>query len=438
MDKSEISELFHSQLEAVFKTFNYDAAFLKCLNVNNKEIIVNFPVVLDDKRVEIFTGYRVQHNNWLGPYKGGLRFSEEVHMEECKALAFWMTIKCALHKLPFGGAKGGVMYNPRKYSEDENRNISKAFCAAIYTNIGPTLDIPAPDIGTSSQTMDWMVSKYQELSNDENKLNLGCFTGKSVDCGGSLGRNHSTGLGVALTIDYWNKHHKDFIDAPLKTYIVQGFGNVGIWTMHFLNQFGYTCLAVGDHTGYYKFNEASGGIDIELLKKYNADNRGLYNLETSPLFECVDKISEQDFWKMKCDIIVPAAKELQITKDIAQNIDSSCRLIAEGANGPTTADADALLFERNIEVIPDVLCNSGGVVVSYFEWVQNNSNDHWSLDLVEERLTKMLFNTCDNLFVLKDQYKGGFIWRKGGKQYKYSNRTLAYKISVDNLFHNKK
>ena len=156
MDKSEITELFHSQLETIFRTFNYDATFLKCLNVHNKEIIVNFPVVLDNKQVEIFTGYRAQHNNWLGPYKGGLRFSEEVHMEECKALAFWMTIKCALHKLPFGGAKGGVMYNPRKYSENENRNISKAFCAAIYTNIGPKLDIPAPDIGTSSQTMDWL------------------------------------------------------------------------------------------------------------------------------------------------------------------------------------------------------------------------------------------------------------------------------------------
>jgi len=427
MDKSEISELFHSQLETVFKTFNYDADFLKCLNVHNKEIIVNFPVLLDNKEVEIFTGYRAQHNNWLGPYKGGLRFSEEVHMEECKALAFWMTIKCALHKLPFGGAKGGVMYNPRKYSENENKNISKAFCAAIYTNIGPTLDIPAPDIGTSSQTMDWMVSKYQELSNDmeTNKLNLGCFTGKSVDRGGSLGRNHSTGLGVALTIDYWNKHHEDFIVFPLKTYIVQGFGNVGVWTMHFLNKLGYTCLAVGDHTGYYKFNDASS-IDIELLKKYNADNRGLYNLENAPEFQDVEKIIEQDFWKMKCDIIVPAAKELQITKDIAQNIDSSCRLVAEGANGPTTAEADAILLERNIEVIPDVLCNSGGVVVSYFEWVQNKSNDYWSLDAVEERLTKMLHNTCISVFHLKDHYK----------QEKYSNRTLAYKISVDNLFHN--
>ena len=430
MSQSEISELFHLQLETVFKTFNYDAAFLKCLNLNDKEIIVNFPVVLDDNRVEIFIGYRVQHNNWLGPYKGGLRFSEEVHMDECKALAFWMTIKCALHKLPFGGAKGGVMYNPRKYSEDENRNISKAFCAAIYTDIGPTIDIPAPDIGTSSQTMDWMVSKYQELSNDTNKLSLGCFTGKNVDCGGSLGRNHSTGLGVALTIDYWNKHHTDFMDAPLKTYILQGFGNVGIWTMHFLNQFGYTCLAVGDHTGYYKFNEACS-IDIELLKKYNADKRGLYNLETSPLFKCVEKISEPDFWKMKCDIIVPAAKELQITKDVAKNIDSGCRLVAEGANGPTTADADVILFERNIEVIPDVLCNSGGVVVSYFEWLQNNSNDYWSLDTVEERLTNMLHNTCNSVFDLKKQYNQH-------KPYKYSNRILAYNISVNTLFHNKK
>jgi len=261
---------------------------------------------------------------------------------------------------------------------------------------------------------------------ETNKLNLGCFTGKSVDRGGSLGRNHSTGFGVALTIDYWNKRHDDFIDTPLKTYIIQGFGNVGVWTMHFLNQFGYTCLAVGDHTGYYKFNEASSVDNVELLKKYNDDNRGLYNLENSPEFQDVEKISEQDFWKMKCDIIVPAAKELQITKDIAQNIDSSCRLVAEGANGPTTAEADAILLERNIEVIPDVLCNSGGVVVSYFEWLQNNSNEYWSLDKVEKRLTNMLHNTCISLFDLKDKYK----------QHKYSNRILAYKISVDTLFNN--
>ena len=430
MVQSEILELFHSQLETVFNTFKYNADFLKCINVHDKEIIVKFPVVLDDTRVEVFTGYRAQHNNWMGPYKGGLRFSEEVHMEECKALAFWMTIKCALHNLPFGGAKGGVMYNPRKYSENENMNIAKAFCAAIYTNIGPSLDIPAPDIGTSSQTMDWMVSKYNELRNDANKINLGCFTGKSVDCGGSLGRNHSTGFGVALTIDYWNKHHEQFINAPLKTYIIQGFGNVGIWTMHFLNKLGYTCLAVGDHTGYYKFNQTSGVGNVELLQKYNTDNQGLYNLENASEFQDVEKISEPDFWKMKCDIIVPAAKELQITKDVAQNIDSNCRLVAEGANGPTTADADAILFERNIELIPDVLCNSGGVIVSYFEWLQNNSNDYWSLDEVEDRLKKMLFNTCNSLFILKDKYNH--------KQLNYSNRNLVYKMSVDILFHNKK
>ena len=432
MSHSEISQLFHSQLETVFTTFSYDATFLKCLKTHNKEIIVNFPVLLDDNRVEIFRGYRAQHNNWLGPYKGGLRFSDDVHLEECKALAFWMTIKCALHNLPFGGAKGGVMYNPRKYSEHENRNISEAFCEAIYTNIGSSRDIPAPDIGTSSQIMDWMVSKYQELmikhtSNNNSNLHLSCFTGKSIECGGSLGRNHSTGMGVALTIDYWNKHHKNFIDNPLKTYIIQGFGNVGVWTMHFLNLFGYTCLAVGDHTGYYKFDETTG-VDIDLLKKHNTDNHGLYNLENSTVFKNVEKISETDFWKIKCDIIVPAAKELQITKDIAENIHSSCRIIAEGANGPTTAEADKILFERNIEVIPDVLCNSGGVIVSYFEWVQNNSNDRWSLDNVEEQLTKMLFNTCNKLFKLKDQYK----------QDKYSNRLMAYKISIDTLFSNKK
>jgi glutamate dehydrogenase len=184
---------------------------------------------------------------------------------------------------------------------------------------------------------------------------------------------------------------------------------------------------VGDHTGYYKFDEATG-VDIDLLKRHNTDNHGLYNLENSTVFKNVEKISETDFWKTKCDIIVPAAKELQITKDIAENIHSSCRIIAEGANGPTTAEADKILFERNIEVIPDVLCNSGGVIVSYFEWVQNNSNDRWSLDTVEEQLTKMLFNTCNKLFNLKDQYK----------QDKYSNRTLAYKISIDTLFSNKK
>jgi len=423
MEKSEISKLFHQQLETVFRSFNFDNVFLKYLQVHDKEIIVNFHVVMDNKEVKIFTGFRVQHNNWLGPYKGGLRFSDDVHLEECKALAFWMTVKCALHNLPFGGAKGGVKYNPRDYSENENKNISKAFCGAIYSNIGSTVDIPAPDIGTSSKTMDWMVSKYQELNHGNGNGNLGsnygCFTGKSVNYRGSLGRNHATGLGVALTIEYWNKNHPAFVSNPLKTYIIQGFGNVGNWTMSFLNKFGYTCLAVGDHTGYYKFDETEN-VDIELLKKYNDENRGLYNLEH--VDKRVKKVSELEFWKIKCDIIVPAAKELQITKSVACNV--NCRLVAEGANGPTTAEADQILFDKNIEVIPDVLCNSGGVIVSYFEWLQNNSSDYWNLDAIEERLKNMLNNTCKNVFELKQEHNN-----------EMNNRVLTYKLSVDNLFH---
>ncbi len=419
MENNEILKLFQNQLKSVFNFYNYNDDFLNYLQLHNKEIIVNFPVKLDNNSIKIFTGFRVQHNNWLGPYKGGLRFCDDIYLEECKALAFWMTIKCALHHLPFGGGKGGIKYNPKEYSENENKKIAQAFCKAIYTNIGPSVDIPAPDLGSNSQTMDWMVSKYQELSN--NNLNFGSFTGKTTNFRGSLGRNHSTGLGVALTIDYWNKNHKDFINNPLKTFIVQGFGNVGSWTTYFLNKFGYTCLAIGDYTGYYKFNKE---IDMNLIKEYNDTNKGLFDLEKK--IDGVEKIDILDFWKIKCDIIVPAAMELQITKDIAINMD--CRLVAEGANGPTTFDADQILFNKNIEIIPDVLCNSGGVIVSYFEWLQNNTNDYWSIDIIEEKLKGILYNTCGKLFNIKNTINVN-------NTVNVNNRIITYKISIDTLWH---
>ena len=412
MENNEILELFQKQLTSVFNCFQYEEDFLTFLQSHNKEIIVNFPVRLDNNKLKVFTGFRVQHNNWLGPYKGGLRFCDNLCLEECKALAFWMTIKCALHHLPFGGGKGGIKYNPKIYSENENKKITQAFCAAIYTNIGSTVDIPAPDVGSTSQAMDWMTSKYQELSN--NNLNFGSFTGKTTNFRGSLGRNHATGMGIALTIEYWNNHHGNFKTNRLKTFIIQGFGNVGSWTAHFLNKFGYTCLAVGDFTGYYKLDS---GVDMNALKDYNDAHKGLYDVDKNIVG--VEKIDVFAFWKIQCDIVVPAAMELQVTTEVAQHL--NCRLLAEGANGPTAFDADAILVDKKIEIIPDVLCNSGGVIVSYFEWLQNNSNDYWSLNAVEEKLKTMLYKTCHALFHIKETTAIK------------NNRIIAYNISIDTL-----
>ena len=411
--KTYIIDLISSQVDDVLNYFKYDDDFIRILKAHNNEIIVKYPVKLENGKTEIFKGYRVQHNNWLGPYKGGLRYSEDVYLDECKALSFWMTIKCAIHNLPFGGGKGGIKYDPRKYSESDNKKISQGFCAKIASFIGPSVDIPAPDLGSNSKMMDWMTAEYQKIQN--NNLIYSVFTGKSITFRGSQGRDRATGLGVYYNIKFWYNHiFKENLHK--KTYIIQGFGNVGSWTAYFLNQAGALCVALGDHTGYYSLGEKFyENHEFDELLKYNQDNRGL--VEIHHKFKGVHKVHLNDFWKTKTDIVIPAAMELQITKDNVDYLD--CKLIAEGANGPCTLDVDRICLERGIEIIPDVLCNSGGVIVSYFEWLQNRSNDYWTLEIVESKLERMLEITFMRFLNMRNR--------------NITNRSLVYKIGLDNL-----
>ena len=411
--KTFIIDLIDKQMDAVLQTFRFDEDYIKILKAHNHEIIVKFPVKLDDGSTEIFKGYRVQHNNWLGPYKGGLRFADDVYLDEFKALSFWMTIKCAIHNLPFGGGKGGIKYNPKTYSEHENKQIVQAYCRKIANFIGPSVDIPAPDMGSTSKHMDWMTAEYQKISN--NHLVYSIMTGKSPSFRGSQGRDRATGLGVFYNIRLWFQNiFKEKLEN--KTYIIQGFGNVGSWTARYLNDAGAVCQALGDYTGYYlitqRFYDLYNFDDILKLKE-------LKDLHTK--YEGVEKIDISDFWEVKTDIVIPAAMELQITDEIARNMD--CRLLVEGANGPTVIEADRVFVERGIEVIPDVLCNSGGVIVSYFEWLQNRSNDYWCLEKVEDKLEEIMEKTFEEFLKIKLD-AGSAV----------SNRSAVYKLGLDNLW----
>jgi glutamate dehydrogenase (NAD(P)+) len=411
--KTFIIDLIDKQMNAVLETFCFDADFVKILKAHNHEIIVKFPVQLDDGTIEIFKGYRVQHNNWLGPYKGGLRFAEDVYLDEFKALSFWMTIKCAIHNLPFGGGKGGIKYNPKDYSESENKRIVQAYCRKIANFIGPAVDIPAPDMGSTSKHMDWMTAEYQKVSN--NPLVYSIMTGKSTSFRGSQGRDRATGLGVFYNIRLWFENiFKESLEK--KTYIIQGFGNVGSWTARYLNEAGAVCLAVGDYTGYYlltaRFYEVYVFSDILKLKE-------LKDLHTK--FEGIQKVEISQFWEVEADIVIPAAMEIQITQEVARKM--NCRLLVEGANGPTVMEADRVFVERGIEVIPDVLCNSGGVMVSYFEWLQNRSNDYWGLEKVEQKLEEIMGKTFRDFLRIKEDAKE-----------QISNRSAVYKLGLDNLW----
>jgi glutamate dehydrogenase/leucine dehydrogenase len=417
IQKSQVVELFEGQLDNAICKFNYDDSFIKTIKCHDREVTVNFPVRLENGNTEVFTGFRVQHNNLLGPYKGGLRFAKDVYMDECKALAFWMTIKCAIHDIPMGGGKGGICYNPREYSDEDNKRIVQAYCEKIYPVIGPTTDVPAPDVGSTSQHMDWLTAKYQKLSG--NDLMYSVFTGKSVEFRGSKGRGHSTGLGVVYTIKYWfDNYFKESLEN--KTFIVQGFGNVGSWVYHFMNQEKAKCKALSDHTGHYEINPKFYETqDSKGLIDYNNKHKSLKGIETQ--FDgLITKINASDFWSIECDVVIPAALELQLTHDVADKL--KCRLVAEGANGATTVDADKLLHSKGVEVIPDVLCNSSGVIVSYFEWVQNRTNNYWELDEVENKLKSLVFKTCDNLFDMKR------------KHITIMNRTLVYGMALNTLY----
>lgn len=387
MSKENVYTLIEEQLKDVFSLFGDEISdgTKKILAKPQKEIIVNFPVKLSNGQVEMFKGYRIQHNNLFGPYKGGLRFYKNIYLDECNALASWMTHKNTLQDLPLGGGKGGLKIDVTKYSDEDLEKISRNFAKALANHVGENVDIPAPDMGSNSQIMDWMNDEHKKVTHSSQN---GHYTGKSIILGGSEGRTEATGYGVCQSVKEWAKVNN--FDLKGKTFIMQGFGNVGSYAAKFLEENGMKMIAVGDHTGYF-----SGNINLNELMEYAQKNRGIKG------FENLHELSKEDFFKTKCDIVVPAAMELQISEEIAQNLD--CKLVVEGANGPTYFAADKVLEKRGIDVIPDILANSGGVVVSYFEWLQNKYSEYWVKEYVIKKLEDKMAQTFKKIHKLKNE-----------------------------------
>ncbi|MDG1870405.1 MAG: Glu/Leu/Phe/Val dehydrogenase [Flavobacterium sp.] len=375
-----------SMLDNVMQQFNKTADTImlnpnirNILSITNNEIILHFPVKMDTGEVKIFTGYRVQHNNALGPYKGGLRYHPTVDVEDAKALAMWMTWKTSLAGLPYGGAKGGIQIDPREYSIGELERITRRFTYALGENIGPEHDIPAPDVNTNEQTMAWMADTFMSTkSSSERSKNQHVVTGKPVGSGGLEGRNRSTGYGVYLTIKLLYQSRGEQLAG--KKFIVQGFGNVGYWTSHFLTNDGAILLAVQDaHATIINEN----GIAVEDLFEHSKPRKG-----SIQGFDGAVEMEPAAFFGLQCDILIPAALGNQITAENAYQV--KAEVVAEGANGPIDTEGEAILLQNGITIIPDIMCNSGGVIGSYFEWLQNRNGELWQLDEVMFKIDKKL------------------------------------------------
>ena len=371
------------QYNQIFDLYEIDEDIKEYLTFPKNEIMVNYPIRLDDGKVKMLKAYRVQHNNVLGPFKGGIRFSQDIYLDEVKSLAFWMTIKCSLQNIPFGGAKGGIKINPYEYSNSELERISKGYSEVMYKYIGENRDIPAPDLGTNSQIMDWMTDAYQKKGRTHNNS---VFTGKSIHCGGCKGREEATGFGVVECIKLWAR--KNNIDLCGKTYIVQGFGNVGSNTAILLSQLGMICIGVSDHTRCIKSEE---GFNVYKLQQHCREHK---NIEKYPYGENLNK---EEFFSLECSVIIPAAKELVIVGEEDGN-KLNCELVVEAANGPIDTEAEKIILEKGIEIIPDILANSGGVVVSYYEWLQNKRCEYWTKKEVLEKLELRMEETFNLVY----------------------------------------
>lgn len=342
------------------------------------EIICNFPVRMDDGSYQLFKGYRIQHNNVLGPYKGGLRFHPETRLDDLKALAAEMTFKCATMDVPFGGAKGGIKCDPHALSRDELMRVTRRFTHALGANIGPEYDIPAPDVGTNAQVMAWIMDTYMNTAGyTERNAQARVVTGKPVQCGGSQGRDKATGQGVVHCLTEWARDHDVRLEGM--TALLQGFGNVGSHAAMILAKLGVSIVGIGDHTGYRLSPE---GFNPHRLAEHVKQHGAIAE------YPAGEACTRDEFFAAKADVLIPAALHGQIGEPEARAIQT--RVIVEGANGPTTLAGDAILQERGIDVVPDIVANAGGVTVSYYEWVQNGRHESWDLEEVEVRLERAM------------------------------------------------
>jgi glutamate dehydrogenase (NAD(P)+) len=382
-----------SQLDRAVKIGGFSSTVRDILSQPKNELIINFPVRMDSGEYKMFKGYRVQHNNILGPYKGGIRYHELVSLDEVKALASWMTYKCALHDIPFGGGKGGIKFMPRQVSLSELERITRRFTHALGANIGPEYDIPAPDVGTNGQIMVWMMDTYMNVVGFSDKnANRRVVTGKTLNSGGSHGRETATGQGIVHCITEWARDRR--FDLNGATYSVQGFGNVGSHASKILARTGASLVAAGDYKGYVA---NPNGINPFKLSEHVQRNGSVVD------YPGTHPITREEFFATKADLFIPAALELEIGVPEAKAL--NVRVIVEGANGPTETAAEPIIAEKGIDLIPDILANSGGVVVSYYEWLQNKRSERWELEEVEERLAKRMKRTYLAVSEFAQQHK---------------------------------
>jgi glutamate dehydrogenase (NAD(P)+) len=395
-----------ARFDEAARRLNLDAGIWKVLRYPSREIIVHIPVSMDDGSVEVFTGYRVQHSISRGPCKGGIRYAPDVSLDEVRALASWMTWKCAVVNIPFGGAKGGVICDPKNMSENELERMTRRYTAALIEFIGPEKDVPAPDMGTNEQTMAWVMDTY---SMHMGQTMTSVVTGKPVSLGGSRGRREATGRGISVVTDQALKH-LNMIPSETSV-IIQGFGNVGSNAAKLLWDKGYKIIGIGEFDGAL-FNP--DGIDISELLEHKARTGIIHGFSGAGAFD-KDAILTQ-----KCDVLIPAATENVITSRNAAQL--QCRILCEGANGPTTTVADDILAEKGVFVIPDILANAGGVTTSYFEWVQDRMGYFWTEDEVNQRLDRIMIDSFNDVLHFSIAHN-------------VNNRIAAYMLAIDRVAH---
>ncbi len=386
------------------RLLNLDEGLRKVLSLPARELTVHIPVSLDDGRLEVFTGYRVQHSIARGPGKGGIRFAPDVTLDEVRALASWMTWKCAVVNIPFGGAKGGVICDPRVLSQFELERITRRYTAEIMDFIGPETDVPAPDVNTNEQTMAWIMDTY---SMHKRHTVTAVVTGKPLDLGGSKGRPEATGRGcLIVSLQALKRFGKNPEDARV---VIQGFGNVGGMAAKLMSRAGLkvVCIIEWDGAVYNK-----NGLDIAKLMEHRKETGSITG------FSGGEDMDKDESMFLECDILVPAARENVITSQNAAHI--RAKILCEGANGPTTAAADEILAARRIFVMPDILANAGGVTVSYFEWVQDRQGFFWNEELVNKRLEEIMVNSFGAIVEYAEKHK-------------VNNRTAAYMVALDRV-----
>ena len=399
-------EVAKTQIDIVAKEMGLDPNVTEYLKRIERALIVTIPIMMDDGSLQIFEGYRVHHSTVRGPGKGGVRFSPHVYLDEVKALATWMTWKTSLLNLPLGGAKGGVCVDPRQLSKKELERLTRRYTAEIINIIGPDIDIPAPDVNTNAQIMAWMMDVY---SMQKGRTVPGVVTGKPIEIGGSVGRESATGVGLYFVVEALCE--KLGFALENQSIIVQGFGNVGGHIAELLYNRGCKILAVSDvSTGIYDVN----GVDVDKLLEWTKQGRFLKDYKE----KSYKNITNEELLALKCDILIPAAIENQITGKNADKINA--KIVLEGANGPTTPEADKILFKKGIYVIPDILANSGGVCVSYFEYIQDIHSYFWKLDRINEELKRILLEAFEETYKISQERK-------------ISLRTAAYIIAVSRI-----